>query len=347
MAQAQRVEFIDLLKGMTIFFVIIFHLTYFHSGTYEVRRFITPFFMQLFFFLSGMFFSTKGSFKDFMLNKLNRIIIPLLFFYFLNYFLGFIASNILGLGKGRVDVLTWHSLLDLFNGKEFFTFGSAMWFLICLLIINILYYFIAKAGAAWLSLAISFALTLTGFVLYVYTIDLPYFIDSAFSMILFFSLGTILKKRDFFVQKNKFDALYLIIGLCLYLALILTRNVEAIVMKNTFTGNFADIIAGGILGSFAMYMVSKVIYKVKFINFYGVNSLIVLCTHQLVIVLYAMILKKFFAYNGFIMLGMNLVLTLITEYFIILFFNYFTPAFVGKKDLIKRKPKNQVVADIK
>ena len=132
MSKSIRNDSIDLLKGYSILLVIIFHLTYYYSGQNWIRVFVGPFFMPLFFFASGIFYSSKSSFKEFFLNKVNRLIIPLFFFYFLNYFLGFLYSTFLSKDNDSVDNFSWSDLLDLFNGQEYFTYAGALWFLVCI-----------------------------------------------------------------------------------------------------------------------------------------------------------------------------------------------------------------------
>jgi fucose 4-O-acetylase-like acetyltransferase len=89
-----RVEFIDSLKGLAIFFVLWGHsVQYLNNGTDAFKNpifeFIYSFHMPLFFFISGFFFksSLKLNFKTFFLNKGLQLLLPcfvwsILFFIF-------------------------------------------------------------------------------------------------------------------------------------------------------------------------------------------------------------------------------------------------------------------------
>ena len=81
MAEKQRIEYIDLAKGICICLVV-----WNHNCNGFVR---TPFYftamifrMPLYFFLSGLFFKTYGEFVNFCLRKTNKLFVPFLVFHF-------------------------------------------------------------------------------------------------------------------------------------------------------------------------------------------------------------------------------------------------------------------------
>ena len=75
MAEKQRVEYIDLIKGIAIILVVAGHcslpLPEHLSNMLQHAR------MPLFVFLSGLFFSTCGdSFKRLLVKKLSKLLVP-------------------------------------------------------------------------------------------------------------------------------------------------------------------------------------------------------------------------------------------------------------------------------
>ena len=68
-----RFEWLDILKGILIFFVLVDH-SYPDSWT---ESFYTPFFLAMFFWVGGYTFSLKSSFKEFILGKIKRLVVPL------------------------------------------------------------------------------------------------------------------------------------------------------------------------------------------------------------------------------------------------------------------------------
>ena len=74
----QRIEFIDLAKGLCILLVVSWHvdtndLLYCND---TIERFFKAFRMPLYFILSGVFLSIKGNYFNFFQKKINKIIIP-------------------------------------------------------------------------------------------------------------------------------------------------------------------------------------------------------------------------------------------------------------------------------
>ncbi|WP_405607802.1 acyltransferase family protein [Polaribacter sp. Asnod1-A03] len=329
-----RIEGVDLLKGITILLVVIYHLGIFYGLSDIIRMYVGPFFMQLFFFVSGLFFSTKKSFKLFFWNKVNRLIIPLLFFYLLNYFVGFLASYFFS-SSPLVDEFSYASLLDLFNGNEYFTYSGALWFLACLTNAYFLMYLIFLIKNEVLKFLVVISLSLIGYYLGVNKIDLPYFIDSSLTVILFFYLGTILKNNiDTII--NKYSQTYLLlIFYALFIVSIFIFDDELLLMKNYIDGNYFVIVLTAIIGIFSHFLICVKINKIKIINFLGKNSLIILGTHQVLIVLFKLILNQFSFLNNVSALIINLLCIVVIEIFIINFLNRFLPHFVGGKDIIK------------
>lgn len=70
-----RIQYIDLAKGFGIMLVVVYHI-YYHLHNMQVIMPISLFMLPLFFFLSGLFFKEYGSFSDFIVRKINKLLIP-------------------------------------------------------------------------------------------------------------------------------------------------------------------------------------------------------------------------------------------------------------------------------
>jgi fucose 4-O-acetylase-like acetyltransferase len=337
--QNQRIDFIDLLRGIVIILVVMFHLTYFFTGTAGLNKFINPYFMQLFFFVSGMFFTPKKSFKNFFVHKINRLIIPLLFFYFLNHILGFITSNLLGFSL--IDKFNWTDVLNLFIGNENFLYGSAVWFLLCLFIVYVLYYLISLTKNNIVKFVFSIVCCLASLYLSYNQINVPYFFDSALSMIIFFFLGNVFYNKVYLPRKTKIQynntICYLLsIGiLVLYILIVANFQIYIDVMHNKYTGNIFLITVSAFSGIVFFYILCKLIGKIEIVNFFGKNTLIILGTHQALINAISIVLSKGLHISGWLGLFLDLVLTMSIECVVILFLNKYFSYLVGKKALIK------------
>lgn len=76
-----RYAFIDLAKGICIILVVILHICG-GTGIPKLDVALSSFRMPLYFILSGIFFSRYSCFAEFIVKKVNRLLIPFLFFYF-------------------------------------------------------------------------------------------------------------------------------------------------------------------------------------------------------------------------------------------------------------------------
>ena len=74
--EKQRIEFIDLTKGLCISLVVLFHIHCFETTTETALRFFR---MPLYYFLSGIFFREYAGLLSFSVKKINKLIIPNVF----------------------------------------------------------------------------------------------------------------------------------------------------------------------------------------------------------------------------------------------------------------------------
>lgn len=79
----KRIAYVDLAKGVGIFLVVFIHGDDWFGLEYQAKYAISIFLQALFFFLSGMFFKSYGSFGEFLKRKCNSLLIPFLAFYLL------------------------------------------------------------------------------------------------------------------------------------------------------------------------------------------------------------------------------------------------------------------------
>lgn len=83
---SKRIEYIDIARGIGILLVVMGHndFGYVSPFAYQV---IYSFHMPLFFFLSGYFLKTSGTFTDFFKKRFNSLLKPYLFTIFMIYFM--------------------------------------------------------------------------------------------------------------------------------------------------------------------------------------------------------------------------------------------------------------------
>lgn len=201
--QTNRIEWIDYVKGIAIYLVVIGHAIenmYGESADYNFFHIaIYSFHMPLFFMLSGALFSDKkyNSFKKFSLNKFFSLIIPSYVFAIIALFIDIIKERQIFFGikeitrmllQFRVESLANYWFLP----TLFFAF-IIMWFvhkifnsdikrLICSLLFSIM-------GAVYISIIAK---------------PLPFSLDNAFLVSVFMELGYQIKDHIQVIRNKKY-----------------------------------------------------------------------------------------------------------------------------------------------
>lgn len=132
----ERKKYIDILKGIGIFYVILGHVTH----TSFLFRYIYSFHMPLFFFISGMLFvpSKHVSTSGYIKKKANSLLIPYIFFYLVSLlYWYFVEYRIFGRDG---DTTFLNELYRIFHGTGSIVAGT-LWFLPCLFCVEVLYCF--------------------------------------------------------------------------------------------------------------------------------------------------------------------------------------------------------------
>lgn len=88
----QRIDYIDLMKGICITLVVIVHCDV-KFPVDILNDMLQNLRMPLYFFLSGLFFKEYNSFFEFVLKKVNKNVIPYVFFAFIPYLIFDIFFN--------------------------------------------------------------------------------------------------------------------------------------------------------------------------------------------------------------------------------------------------------------
>lgn len=68
-----RIEWVDVGKYICIMFVMLTHLD---SGSVILDKFFNPFFLTMFFFLSGYVYKQPQSFKEHIAKKTKGLLVP-------------------------------------------------------------------------------------------------------------------------------------------------------------------------------------------------------------------------------------------------------------------------------
>lgn len=324
-----RIEYIDLAKGFCIFLVIANHLALDMHLEMPFSQYFVLFRMPLYFFLSGCFFKTYGGFWDFTKRKLNKLLIPFLFFYFTVCCL---------IPRLAVDLLNRHwyclpynkFLTGFLTTGDGFPFG-AVWFLLGLFVMNIIFYALhilaskvqnPKLGITILVLGAVFTAVLNQ----VFHDHLYFFIRSAFRNLLFFECGYFAYRKTSIMKPNRLDKFLILQIILSFAALVL--------IKDYCPNKYIVYYCCGLLGTYGILMLAKLLKNLPYFSYVGRYSIMLLVTHMLFLRIGIDIFSHF-SVSTLISFSAILLITLLSYYLIIPFMLKYMPKVTAQKDLIK------------
>lgn len=270
----QRIEFIDLAKGICILLIIAGH-----SGVSVDYTGLTAMRTPLYLTLSGLFFKDYGSFYNLLIRKTNKILIPFLFFYLSSYALfyffnalcpGLIISN----AKGILDVFTQ---VQYFNGP--------LWFLLAIFFDNLLFGMIHLNVKSECWRFVLVLLTgIIGLLLYDNDFLLPCSIDAAFVCLPYFYFGFLLKRSSILLP-CKYDRFNLLFAVVLFaVAYFIDDKMHPVMYfhDREISGNIFAVIFLPLTSVMGLLLLCKVAGRLPIISYFGRYSIIPLCVHHLI-----------------------------------------------------------------
>lgn len=315
---SKRIDYIDVIKGLTIFGVVWVHTV--------CPQWLTPLLVNsIFFFLAGFFFKRKPL-KNFLSEKVRSLLIPFSFFYLISYPFRILLHY---WDNRTLTTFDWGCLFDVFECSarpDYLFVNVPLWFLLCIFVIQILYYFISYLNKWWIAII---ALLCLCFKSFFHSIPAPFMMNVAFYYLGFFALGNLVGKP--WIEKLKdirFRKVSLLISLFLFVALFIPIDAlsgwwhEMAYHVKLFMVFF-------ILMSVASWLNEK--RWLSLVRFYGENSLTILGVHVLPLIILIRLTNKVFGYCTPMMGFVQSIIVMAVMYGVILFCNKYIPFLVGKK----------------
>lgn len=323
--KTKRIEYIDALRGLCIFWVVWYHSTHPEWVSY-------PFRLPTLFFVSGMFFK-EYSWNIFWRKKVNMYIIPLLFFYLLYY------AFLLAINYGKLHYIptdirnTIFDLFRLYSGNAGFTCNYPLWFMIALLNIQLLLYAIKKYIINKYSiLGISAVITLIGYFI-IWRIPTPLFLGKSLTFFIYYVLGHLYGKKYISLIENKNNRLPSFISL-----IILIISIH--ILKGKCSIDFIEgllMYCEFIFTPLILIIIFSTIQNLKITNilkFLGKHSLIIFGLHDLYLSVLRIFIGSFVnemnVYLGFFIV----IIAILLMWPSIICLNKFVPKLVGKKPVL-------------
>jgi len=338
-----RVQWVDIGKFICIFFVMLSHLSF---VPHTLISFYTPFFLNGFFFLSGYVYKQEPTFKTHMVKKIKTLLVP---WFFFSMFIIFSRSIFTLKGSGYHNLV--NELLD--NFLQIRGHNDQMWFVICLFMAFIPFYFIIKYTHGIFTIAIAITMSVLSQV-YTNLMEpsvfpwksnaLPWHIQLIFVFMLYMVLGYYF--RMYFESRNIVFNGKRLAAIVFFIFILMVVLMESNLLKTAWwTVRLCFGYVENITGIASLVLISKLIRPNKLISFVGQNTLIYFGLHGKIESIFETILVKFnlleFIEKTFIVnyVACFTVVFLVIIILIIptLIINRYFPFVMGKKYNIKKK----------
>lgn len=329
MTEKKRIEFIDLAKGICIINIVLGHcgvgISYPRPGTFSLE-------LPMFFILSGLFISTKGNFKDYLIKRINSILIPFLFFYLIAYIPFYTIKFI----KPTMYIGEANGILDLFNNRQYF--NGPTWFLLALFWGNLLYFIVDRyITKTYLRVVSIIAIGALGALLGKFEVFMPFFIDAGITSLPFLFIGNWIAKTAI-IQPSKFDKFNIPIALCCfagaYYVACLSDNSYISFKCNAVRGNIFWAYICSLLSVFSVLFACKACRYMPIISYCGEYSLWLLCAHYLIYRPMQVVENQYNVnWGGWVVPTITIAICIA----LIPVCNKLIPWFIGKKQLINPK----------
>ena len=271
-----RIGYLDLAKGVCICIVMLFHVHgILQCGLFGERVLFSSFMLPPFFFISGLLFKEEESFRTFFVKKVNRLLVPFLFFYMIS---AVIIPNLLhwAFGMNFESVIGWRSLWAFLWPGEYP--NIPLWFLWCLFLMNLLFWVIRRQGYA--VALICFCLCLTGICLDRFVgVDVACIVKT-FKYIFFFCAGFLLKGR--FTDEMRLGggwktALLLVVSFAIALIPAVSYRCDSLPVE------VLAFCLSGLAGSVFLLILCSFVRHLPVISYLGENSIVIILTHGLLV----------------------------------------------------------------
>lgn len=315
-----RVDYIDLLKGIAILWII-----WVHSGVPECAKYGN----SIFFFTSGIFFKLTDA-KKFFSKRVWMIIIPFLFFYLASIPFRFIVD----LWDFRtIEAFDWNRIFDIFrieDRNDYLSLNVPLWFLLTLFMVQSFSFIVFRLNQ-WIILAL--ALLSLVFFEELYRIPSLFMINNALAWFGYFAIGYLTGKPLIkYLNSLRRKTFVFILSLLILAGCIIFEQFEIADWHNLIgkTKLIVFIVCFMTFFSFLNGMKS-----LQFLRFYGKNSLIVLGAHLWILIPLQRITTRFWGpINPIVGLGVSII-TAILLVPVIIWMNRYIPFLVGKHKPIK------------
>lgn len=281
----QRVNWIDALRGIGIFFVVFGHL----NPNLFLETHIYSFHMFLFFFISGFLYTEKRDEMDlaYIGRKAKRLLIPFFFWNTAAVIVGFLLTP---------NQTVMQAISQLFYLQGSVSWNSPVWFFVVLFLTEAVYRLLSHINGKLRGAVILICLVLC-LVFSIYRWRMPFGLNLLPASIFFYWLGHCFKEFNIRETWDKCSVLVktgtLILCLGCNILFGIVWNVRISIYHGAFGAPFYTIIAG-ITGILFYMGIAGVCAGIKPLLYCGKNALPIMCIHYFIFNILDLVTNKLF-----------------------------------------------------
>lgn len=318
----QRISWIDIAKCMGIVAIVLGHCS---SGNLQCVCF--SFNSVIFFVLAGMTFCRKKeetdaylsfdnerTLKSFLYKAFRTLFVPYLFWGLVSILIysvmGELTANTLNMPQSHFEI--GKNLIFLLYGNSdtgYFEWNRPLWFLPCLLMVELLWFLILKMSETfnkiknfiWMVYTSTLLLSAAYMIFISYSgckFVLPFELETAISMMFFFGIGLFCRNEKFLIfinkyilpQKNILQYLYLVCGAGLTIFLSVVNGLTD--TRSDYYSNGFIYILNALCACFFIIFIARIIYCSSWMEYIGQRTMAILVMHKFPI----MFLRVFFPF---------------------------------------------------
>ena len=276
-----RVNYIDILKGIAIIAVVIGHT----RCPDILSKYVYTWDLPLFFAISGYLYDEKkwrGRFKDFVIQRVRTYLLPYFSVCFIIFLLNQIENFIIDQRPDALDLLA-NNLFGILYSKslsEYMINAVPLWYLTCIFTASILFYWLVEIQREKKDLIFVSAESLICVVVNCIIIgadlpQLPWHIDSVMFAMPFMLLGHYVKCTYYEVWiSSEFIFADILIG---FIFSIL--NPGYVHFATNRYGCIIFMYLGALFTIKGIWSLAYLLKKEKVLEFFGKNSLIIMCSN--------------------------------------------------------------------
>ena len=274
-----RLAYIDLMKGLCIMLIVMHHTdaSFFDAVMPGLDNALQSFRVPMYYFLSGLFFKTYSGFGQFLRRKVNNLLIPFVFFHLLGYAVAFALYPLLHPGAS----FNWHGLIDPLSQRSW-SYTVALWFLISLFEVNIIYYGLSCWLARWRwRVPVLIVISVVPLWLASRHIALPLMLDTAFVGLPFFALGNAVNRTGALQPDVRDKWGFVVAPLVAVAVFLLAGHIDILPQDLPTWPQLYLVPMTAILA--LLWLCKNIPGRVPVIGYWGRYSLIVLGTHDMLL----------------------------------------------------------------